>query len=34
MKRDWLLLACWLLMWAAVAAGVWMGRWEKGIPGR
>ena len=34
MKRDLLMLACWLLMWAAVAAGVFAGRYEQGIPGR
>lgn len=34
MKRDALMLLCWLLMWAAVAAGVYVGRFESGIMGR
>lgn len=29
-----LLLLCWLLLWAAVIAGIWAGGFEKGIPGR
>lgn len=32
--RRFTLLACWLLMCCAVAAGVLAGRWEQGMPGR